>query len=92
MLEQRVTRLEEQMSYIRLALERLEPKIMEAAAVRSDLAEIRTKDIADIRSRLAFLEGRILGMPATWQLVTIVLTTWSVGTALIFAMLSFLRQ
>ncbi len=75
-----------------LTLERLEPKITEAAAVRADLAEIRTKDIADIRSRLAFLDGRIQGMPATWQLVTIILTTWSVGTALIFAMLGFLRQ
>lgn len=95
MLEQRVTRIEEQMGRIQTILERLEPKITEAASVKSDIAELRSKDIAEMRSRLAFVEGRLQGMPTTWQMFTTVLAsmiaTWGAGAAIVLAILRFAR-
>ena len=46
-------------------------------------------DVGEIRTKLAFIEGRLQGMPSNWQLLTIVLMTWTLGTGLLFAVLQF---
>lgn len=80
MLEQRVTRLEDDMKEIRSALARIEaelkhmPKAMDYAALRSEVAEIK---------------GRLTNLPTTLQMIVMLITVWSVGSGIIFAVLRF---
>ena len=78
MLEGRVARLEEDMRSVKETLSRIETAIA-----------VLAKDMVEVRTKLAFIEGRLQGMPSTWQLLVIVLTTWSLGTALLFGLLRY---
>jgi hypothetical protein len=78
MLEQRVARLEEDMKEIRSALIRIEaelthmPKAMDYTALRTEVAEIK---------------GRLTNLPTTLQMLVMLITVWSVGSGIIFAVL-----
>lgn len=87
MLEQRVAGLEVDVRDIKAAVGRIEAS---AATMLAELRELKSKDVADLRTKLSFVEGRLHGMPNTWQLLTIVLTTWAAGAAIVFTLLRFL--
>jgi hypothetical protein len=99
-MEQRVAKLEGDVSRIAALLERLEPKITEillTGAKQADLARTQL-DIADIKGRsvgvdgrMAGLEGRIAGLgdkiaslPTTWTILGIVFSTWAIGSSIVF--------
>jgi hypothetical protein len=73
MLEQRVARLEEDVKEIKVTLRGLEAKL-------SSIGEA----VAEIKGRIGGLEMRLSAMPTTIQLVTLLLTTWAAGAAIVF--------
>ena len=93
MLEMRVAQLETEIRAVQDATGRLEAAATALAQdfkeFRQDLKDLRSKDVFEIRNKLSFVEGRLQGMPGTWQLLTIVLATWTLGTGLLFAVLKF---
>ncbi len=93
MLEARVARLETEIKVVQDTLGRVEAAVTavthELKEIKQDFRDLRGKDILEIRTKLAFIEGRLQGMPSTWQLLAIVLMTWTLGTGLLFAVLQF---
>jgi hypothetical protein len=77
-IEQRVSRLEDDIRGIKDALARIE-------AAQANMA----RGILELRTDVAFIKGRLQGMPSTWQLLAIVLMTWTLGTGLLFAVVRF---
>jgi hypothetical protein len=65
------------------------------ADVKSTLRSIETKlgsvaeAVAEIKGRVGGLEMRLSAMPTTIQLVVLLITTWSAGAAIVFALLRF---
>jgi uncharacterized coiled-coil protein SlyX len=82
MLDQRVARLE-------ATLERIEPKISELLLVGAKQTELHKVqlDLAELKGRVAGLESRLATVPSTTQLVLWLLTTWSAGAAIVFALI-----
>ena len=78
MLEQRVARLEEDVKEIRSTLRSVETKL-------SSIAE----SVAEIKGRIGGIEMRLSAMPTTIQLVTLLLTTWAAGAAIVFTALRY---
>jgi hypothetical protein len=80
MLEQRVIRLEETLSRIDQRLSSIEaelkhlPKVSDYASLKADVAEIK---------------GRLSGMVTPLQLFIAVITTWTAGAAIVFALVKF---
>ncbi len=92
MLETRVTRLEQDVQEMKSSLRSIElavaemkhlPKAADLAALRSDFAGLKA-DVAEMR-------GRLSQMPTLLQLVTVVITTWSAGAAMVFTLLRLAR-
>ena len=86
-LEERVARLE-------LILARLEPKITElllVGAKQADLQNIRA-DLAELKGRFSGLEARIAALPSVWMILTIILTTWAIGSGILISAITILRH
>jgi hypothetical protein len=80
MLEQRVAKLEEGLGRIELRL----------ASIESELKHIpKAADYGALRADVAEIKGRLANMPTTLQLIVMLITTWSVGAGLVFALLRF---
>lgn len=91
MLERRVARLEHKAEQIDNRLSSME---LILAEIRGQLSQMPTAlDYAALRADVARIEGRLTNMPTTWQLflalVTTIVTTWSAGAAIVFALLRF---
>jgi len=87
MLDERVARLEQ-------ILARLEPKISEillVGAKQSDVQKIQT-DLAELKGRLVGLDSRVAALPSVWTILTIVFTTWALGSGLLIFALNVLRH
>ena len=65
-MEARVARLEAGTSDIKATLARLEPVLSQ---VSKDLADIRTKDLVELKVAVAKLEGRTSQLPTTVQML-----------------------
>ena len=86
-LEQRVSRLER-------VLERLEPRITEillTGAKQSDIHKVQV-DLAEVKGRMSALEAKISALPTTITILTIVFTTWALGSGILIFALNFLRR
>jgi len=57
------------------------PKAVDYGTVKADIAEIK--------GRLAGLEARLGSFPTAFQMLFMLITTWSVGTGIIFVVLRF---
>jgi hypothetical protein len=83
-LEQRVLRLEEAFVRVDQRLITIETEIKHLPSAA---------DYAALRADIARIDGKLSNMPTTWQLfvalVTTIVTTWSAGAAIVFALLRF---
>jgi septal ring factor EnvC (AmiA/AmiB activator) len=75
-VEVRLDKLEVKIDRIDQALQRLEPAIRDVGL-----------KFAELNARVAGVEGQLRAMPTFLQLVVALITTWSAGTAIVFALL-----
>jgi hypothetical protein len=86
-LERRVLRLEH-------ILERLEPRITEillTGAKQSDVQKVHV-DLAELKGRMAAVEAKVGALPSTFVILTIVFTTWALGSGILIFALNLLRR
>ena len=92
MLEQRVARLEDDMKDIKSILARIEQRFsgieQRVSGIEQRLSGIETelKHLAKATD-VAELRGRITNLPTTVQMLVMLITVWSVGTGMVFAVL-----
>ena len=80
MLEQRVSVLEEALSRIGQRL----------TGIESELKHLpKAADYASIKADIARIDGRMTNIPTTLQMLVMLITTWSVGVGIVFAVLRF---
>jgi chromosome segregation ATPase len=82
-VERRVERIESKIDRIDEALRRIESALKELA---SDSKELR-KQLGDLSVRVASVEGQLKNLPTVLQLFLALITTWSAGAAIVFALL-----
>jgi predicted fused transcriptional regulator/phosphomethylpyrimidine kinase len=85
MLKQRVERLEGSMERIEAILQRLEPRISETVGELRQLP--KATDHASLKADVARIDGRLTNIPTMWQMLTMVISTWAAGSAIVFALL-----
>jgi hypothetical protein len=80
MLEDRVKALEARAEKIDASLQRLEVSLAE---IKTELKSMpKAGEIGEIK-------GRIANLPTTWQLLTLLLTTWAAGAAIVFTVMKY---
>ena len=47
----------------------------------------KQSDLAVLRSEIGEIRGRISNMPTWWMLIVAIITTWSAGAAIVFALI-----
>lgn len=75
-MEARVSRLKAGLSDIKATLARLEPVLSQ---VSKDLADIKTKDLVDLKVAAAKLEGRVSQLPSTVQMLGFILAVLAIA-------------
>ena len=99
-MEQRVAKLEgrldgmdKKLSSIDLTLSEIKSQMAKAADVaeiKGRLAEMpKANDWATLRAEIAEIKGKLSNIPTTIQLLTMLITTWTAGAAIVFALLRF---
>ena len=86
-VEQRVARLEK-------ILERLEPKISEilsTGAKQNDVQKVQF-EMAELKGRMTAIEAKMGALPSTFTLLTIVFTTWALGSGILIFAINLLRR
>ena len=94
MLEQRVARLEDDMKEVKSTLHRIEQRL---AGIEGELKHLPKAvdfatlkgDIAEMKGRLGGMETRLSSFPTMLQMLMMLITTWSVGIGIVFAVLRF---
>jgi hypothetical protein len=96
-MEERVSKLEQAVASIDGKLSRLSAIEAHVAEIKSQLSQTaKTTDVAEIKGQLAQmpkavdfgrLERRLQQLPTTLQLVTVLITTWAAGAAIVFTLL-----
>ena len=87
MLEKRVENLESTMRSIETALVEIKtelkhlPKMSDYMGIKSDFASLKS-DVAEIK-------GRLSNTPTTLQLLAMIISTWTAGAAIVFAIARF---
>ncbi|WP_428990531.1 hypothetical protein [Methylocapsa aurea] len=90
MFEQRVARVESDISEIKSLLKELSADVKGLGGrftkMEIDIAKIDGR-FTGLDGRMSGLDARIAGLPSTWTMLGIVFTTWALGSGiLIFAM------
>jgi archaellum component FlaC len=75
-MEARVARFEAELSEINATLPRLEPVLSQ---VSKDLANLRSKDLVELKVSVAKLEGRVSQLPSTVQPLGFVLAVLAIA-------------
>lgn len=86
-MEQRVAKLEQTVVSIDTKLDELKSQLA-LTAKATDVAELKGQ-LAQMPKAVDFgrLEGRLQQLPTTLQLITVLLTTWAAGAAIVFTLL-----
>lgn len=87
MLEKRVDTLERDMKDVKASLSRLEIAIAKIDGAITQMP--KAMDFASLKSDVAEIKGRLSNTPTTMQLVAMVISTWTAGAAIVFAILRF---
>ena len=85
MLDQRVQALEADVKDVKQSLSRLEVAIARIEGVLTQMP--KQSDLAVLRSEIGEIRGRISNMPTWWMLIVAIITTWSAGAAIVFALI-----
>ena len=85
MLDQRVQALEADVKDVKQSLNRLEVAIARVEGVLTQMP--KQSDLAVLRSEIGEIRGRISNMPTWWMLIVAIITTWSAGAAIVFALI-----
>jgi hypothetical protein len=85
MLDQRVQALETDVKDVKQSLNRLEVAIARIEGVLTQMP--KQSDLAVLRSEIGEIRGRISNMPTWWMLIVAIITTWSAGAAIVFALI-----
>lgn len=89
MLEVRVARLEEAMDEVNSTLKNVEHV---ALGIRTELKHRPSAaDHTSLKADIARLDGKISSIPSMWQTLTMIITTWSAGAAIVFTLLRLSR-
>ena len=86
-MEDRVSRLERM-------LERLEPRITEillTGAKSVDVYKVQV-EVAELKGRMSAVEAKVGALPSTFTILTIVFTTWALGSGILIFALNLLRR
>lgn len=75
-MEARVARLEAGLSDIKATLARLEPVLSQMS---KDVADIKSKDLVELKVAAAKLDGRVSQLPSTVQLLGFVLAVLAIA-------------
>ena len=63
-------------------------KATDVAEIKGQLSQMpKANDWASLRAEIAEIKGKVSAIPTTWQLVPLLLTTWTAGAAIVFALL-----
>jgi hypothetical protein len=66
---------------------RLEDDMRELKGVLKDIQ----RDLVDVRMKVSAIDARLATVPTSLQLLVMMLTTWSAGAAIVFALPRFAR-
>lgn len=95
MLEQRVARLESDISEIKSLLKELSADVKgpggRLTKIEIDIAKIDGR-FTGLDGRLSGLDARIAGLPSTWTMLGIVFTTWALGSGILIFAMNFLKR
>jgi hypothetical protein len=87
MLEQRVAGLESGMKDIQATLLKVNERLL---GIETELKHLpKATDYGALRADIAEVKGRLATSPTMWQLLTMVISTWAAGAAIVFAILRF---
>ena len=90
MIEARVAALEERVGRIVIKLDRIDEALrrVEIALkeIASDNKDLR-KGLSELAIKVASIEGQLKNIPTVLQLILALISTWSAGTAIVFALL-----
>ena len=87
MIEQRVSALEADMKDVKSSLSRLEVSVSKIDGTLSQMP--RATDYATLRADIAEVKGRLSNMPTFLQTLTMTISTWVAGAAIVFAIIKF---
>src|SRR5579863_803745 len=82
-LEQRISDLERTLAQIIVKMDRIDAALQRLEPAMRDIAS----KFSDLNSRVAGVEGQLRAMPTFLQLAVALISTWSAGTAIVFALL-----
>jgi len=86
-MEQRVARLEQDSKVLSGALEKINERLI---AIDVELKHLpRSAEIAALKADVARIDGKLAALPSSWQLLTMIISTWAAGAAIVFAILRF---
>ena len=87
MLEQRVASLEERLVKLDMKIDRIDEALRR---IEPAIRDIGSK-FSDFGARVAGVEGQMKAMPTFLQLAVALITTWSAGAAIVFALMKALH-
>jgi hypothetical protein len=89
MLDQRVTRLEDDMKDdVKAFLKSIDQKLTD---ITVRIAEVKGKGDA-LEGRMAGLDSKIGALPSTWTMLGLVFTTWALGSGILIFAMNFLKR
>ena len=62
-----------------------------SAARQVDLQKVQT-EVAEIKGKIAGVEARISALPTTWTMLSIVFTTWALGSGILIFAMNYLKK
>lgn len=75
-------------------VDRLEEDVREIKTLLRDQSRVLTDiqiKLGSIEGRIASLENRIGALPTTWTILSIVFTTWALGSGILIFAMNFIR-
>jgi hypothetical protein len=87
MLDQRVAALEDGQKRSNAVLEKINERLIGIEAEIKHLP--KAADYATLKADVARFDGKLSNIPTMWQLLTMVVSTWAAGAAIVFTILRF---
>ena len=87
MLSERVDGLEKRMERVEGRLSSIEVLLAE---IKGQLSQMpKATEIGALRADVARIDGKLSSVPTMWQLLAMVISTWTAGAAIVFIIIRF---